>query len=117
MRSPSRDISATCTEPARPAATASTVAKADPVTVLTLFGAASRRRARSHRCAFPLARLQGSKLPGPRPRMSVAATILPAPNYAHRANDREDEMYRVIVLYDQEPDADSYAEHVQLCKQ
>jgi len=25
-------------------------------------------------------------------------------------------MYRVIVLYDQEPDADSYAEHVELCK-
>jgi hypothetical protein len=24
-------------------------------------------------------------------------------------------MYRVIVLYDQEPDADSYAEHVELC--
>jgi hypothetical protein len=26
-------------------------------------------------------------------------------------------MQRVIVLYDQEPDADSYAEHVELCKQ
>jgi hypothetical protein len=26
-------------------------------------------------------------------------------------------MHRVIVLYDQEPDADSYAEHVELCKQ
>jgi hypothetical protein len=26
-------------------------------------------------------------------------------------------MYRVIVLYDQVPDADSYAEHVQLCRQ
>ena len=25
-------------------------------------------------------------------------------------------MYRVIVLYDQEPDADSYAEHVEVCK-
>jgi hypothetical protein len=26
-------------------------------------------------------------------------------------------MYRVIVLYDEEPNADSYAEHVELCKQ
>jgi hypothetical protein len=26
-------------------------------------------------------------------------------------------MYRVIVLYDQEPDADAYAEHAELCKQ
>ena len=26
-------------------------------------------------------------------------------------------MYRVIVLYEQEPDAGSYAEHVELCKQ
>ena len=26
-------------------------------------------------------------------------------------------MYRVIVLYDQEPDQDSYAEHVEVCKQ
>ena len=26
-------------------------------------------------------------------------------------------MYRVIVLYEQEPDADAYAEHVELCKQ
>ena len=26
-------------------------------------------------------------------------------------------MYRVIVLYDQEPDAAAYAEHVELCKQ
>ena len=26
-------------------------------------------------------------------------------------------MYRVIVLYEQEPDADSYAEHVELCRQ
>jgi hypothetical protein len=26
-------------------------------------------------------------------------------------------MYRVIVLYDAEPDAGSYAEHVELCKQ
>ena len=26
-------------------------------------------------------------------------------------------MYRVIVLYDEEPQADSYAEHVELCKQ
>jgi hypothetical protein len=26
-------------------------------------------------------------------------------------------MQRVIVLYDQEPDPDSYAEHVELCKQ
>ena len=26
-------------------------------------------------------------------------------------------MYRVIVLYDQEPDAGSYAEHADLCKQ
>jgi len=26
-------------------------------------------------------------------------------------------MQRVIVLYDQEPDAGSYAEHVELCKQ
>jgi hypothetical protein len=26
-------------------------------------------------------------------------------------------MYRVIVLYDQEPDAVSYAEHAELCKQ
>jgi hypothetical protein len=26
-------------------------------------------------------------------------------------------MYRVIVLYEQEPDGDSYAEHVELCKQ
>jgi hypothetical protein len=25
-------------------------------------------------------------------------------------------MYRVIVLYEQEPDADSYAEHVELCE-
>ena len=25
-------------------------------------------------------------------------------------------MYRVIVLYDQEPDAGSYAEHVEVCK-
>jgi len=25
-------------------------------------------------------------------------------------------MYRVIVLYEQEPDADSYVEHVELCK-
>jgi hypothetical protein len=25
-------------------------------------------------------------------------------------------MYRVIVLYDEEPQADSYAEHVELCK-
>jgi hypothetical protein len=26
-------------------------------------------------------------------------------------------MYRVIVLYEQEPDLDSYAEHAELCKQ
>jgi len=26
-------------------------------------------------------------------------------------------MYRVVVLYDEEPQADSYAEHVELCKQ
>jgi len=26
-------------------------------------------------------------------------------------------MYRVIVLYDEAPAADSYAEHVELCKQ
>jgi hypothetical protein len=26
-------------------------------------------------------------------------------------------MYRVIVLYEQEPDADGYAEHVELCRQ
>jgi hypothetical protein len=26
-------------------------------------------------------------------------------------------MYRVIVLYEQEPDADAYAEHAELCKQ
>jgi uncharacterized protein (TIGR02118 family) len=26
-------------------------------------------------------------------------------------------MYRVIVLYEQEPDPDSYTEHVALCKQ
>jgi hypothetical protein len=26
-------------------------------------------------------------------------------------------MYRVIVFYDEEPQADSYAEHVELCKQ
>jgi hypothetical protein len=26
-------------------------------------------------------------------------------------------MYRVTVLYDEEPQADSYAEHVELCKQ
>ena len=26
-------------------------------------------------------------------------------------------MYRVIVLYGQEPDQDSYAEHVEVCKQ
>jgi uncharacterized protein (TIGR02118 family) len=26
-------------------------------------------------------------------------------------------MYRVIVLYEQEPDPDSYTEHVELCKQ
>jgi hypothetical protein len=26
-------------------------------------------------------------------------------------------MYRVIVLYDQEPDTASYAEHAELCKQ
>jgi hypothetical protein len=26
-------------------------------------------------------------------------------------------MYRVIVLYEQEPDAASYAEHVELCRQ
>jgi hypothetical protein len=25
-------------------------------------------------------------------------------------------VYRVIVLYEQEPDADSFAEHVELCK-
>jgi hypothetical protein len=25
-------------------------------------------------------------------------------------------MYRVIVLYEQEPDQDAYAEHVQVCK-
>ena len=25
-------------------------------------------------------------------------------------------MYRVIVLYEEEPQADSYAEHVELCK-
>ena len=25
-------------------------------------------------------------------------------------------MYRVIVLYDEEPDADSYAEHVEVCE-
>jgi hypothetical protein len=25
-------------------------------------------------------------------------------------------MYRVIVLYEQEPDADAYAEHVELCE-
>ena len=25
-------------------------------------------------------------------------------------------MYRVIVLYDQEPDASSYAEHVEICR-
>jgi hypothetical protein len=26
-------------------------------------------------------------------------------------------MYRVIVLYGEEPDADSYAEHAELCRQ
>jgi hypothetical protein len=26
-------------------------------------------------------------------------------------------MYRVMVLYEQEPDSDSYAEHADLCKQ
>jgi hypothetical protein len=26
-------------------------------------------------------------------------------------------MFRVIVLYDQEPDADAYTEHAELCKQ
>jgi hypothetical protein len=26
-------------------------------------------------------------------------------------------MHRVIVLYEQEPDADSYAEHVEVCRQ
>ena len=26
-------------------------------------------------------------------------------------------MYRVIVLYEKEPDSDSYAEHAELCKQ
>jgi hypothetical protein len=26
-------------------------------------------------------------------------------------------MFRVIVLYDQEPDADAYAEHADLCRQ
>ena len=26
-------------------------------------------------------------------------------------------MYRVIVLYEEEPQTDSYAEHVELCKQ
>ncbi len=26
-------------------------------------------------------------------------------------------MYRVIVLYEQEPDADAYAEHAELCRQ
>jgi len=26
-------------------------------------------------------------------------------------------MYRVIVLYEQEPDAGAYAEHAELCKQ
>jgi hypothetical protein len=26
-------------------------------------------------------------------------------------------MHRVIVLYEQEPDSDSYAEHAELCKQ
>jgi hypothetical protein len=26
-------------------------------------------------------------------------------------------MYRVIVVYDEEPQSDSYAEHVELCKQ
>jgi hypothetical protein len=26
-------------------------------------------------------------------------------------------MYRVIVLYEQEPDAEAYAEHVEVCKQ
>jgi hypothetical protein len=26
-------------------------------------------------------------------------------------------MFRVIVLYDQEPDADAYAEHAELCRQ
>jgi len=26
-------------------------------------------------------------------------------------------MYRVIVLYEEEPQADSYAEHAELCKQ
>jgi hypothetical protein len=26
-------------------------------------------------------------------------------------------MYRVIVLYEEAPDADSYAEHAELCKQ
>jgi hypothetical protein len=26
-------------------------------------------------------------------------------------------MYRVIVLYEQEPDADSYTEHAELCRQ
>jgi hypothetical protein len=26
-------------------------------------------------------------------------------------------MHRVIVLYDEEPDADSYAEHVEICRQ
>jgi len=26
-------------------------------------------------------------------------------------------MYRVIVLYDAAPDADAYAEHVEICKQ
>ena len=26
-------------------------------------------------------------------------------------------MHRVIVLYEQEPDADSYAEHAELCRQ
>ncbi len=26
-------------------------------------------------------------------------------------------MYRVIVLYEQEPDADAYAEHAEVCRQ
>ena len=25
-------------------------------------------------------------------------------------------MYRVVVLYEQEPDAESYAEHVEICR-
>jgi hypothetical protein len=41
---------------------------------------------------------------------------LPGHGYAPLSPTKEDEVVRVFVLYDEEPDADAYAEHAELCR-